>query len=129
MKRWSVWAERKWELYKWEPLYPSVMFWLLTGGGLLLCVKLVKIAVEYYAFLSRPILWKAAPILLTLPSSWIAYYWLHRRFKRLSEEVPSSSQRLVKEAQRLMIAFTLVVYILFGSGLRIIDYLLEQLYH
>lgn len=101
----------------------------INRGGLLLCVKLVKIAVEYYAFLSRPILWKAAPILLTLPSSWIAYYWLHRRFKRLSEEVPSSSQRLVKEAQRLMIAFTLVVYILFGSGLRIIDYLLEQLYH
>jgi hypothetical protein len=129
LKRLWLWTGLKWERYNFGPNYPSLMFWLITAIFLIEFAQQVRIAVEYHALLPASVLWTVAIMLLMFPFTWIVYYRLHRRFKRLSEEGPPPNQRLMKEAQALSIAFILGAYILFGFGLGIVRRLLEQVYH
>ncbi len=104
MKRLSRWGERKW--------YPSVMFWLITAVFLLQYALVVQVTVDYHSLLLR----REATVLSMLilyPLTWIVYYRMHRRFKKLSEEGPPLNQRFVKELQALLISLVLGLYVSF----------------
>lgn len=100
------------------------MFWLITAVVLLPYANAVKIAVKYYAFLPTSVLIKAGAVILLFPLTWTAYYRLHRRFKRLSQEGQLPNQRLMKEVQALSIAFVVSAYMLLGFCFSIVGGLL-----